>query len=79
MEEVDHEVTVQINELDLFCCEFMPLLTRKAMEDMELLFGAYMLLVPVNYVVMLVRVDDSVADPGTKELEDDEVMSVSPM
>jgi hypothetical protein len=45
----------------------MPVLTEKAMEDTELLF--------VNDVVILVRV----ADIRTKELEDDEVISVSPM
>lgn len=67
MEEVDHEITVEIEELDVVSREFMPVLTEKAMEDTELLF--------VNDVVILVRV----ADIRTKELEDDEVISVSPM
>jgi hypothetical protein len=67
VEEVDHEITVEIEELDVVSREFMPVLTEKAMEDTELLF--------VNDVVILVRV----ADIRTKELEDDEVISVSPM
>ncbi len=64
---MDHEITVEIEELDVVSREFMPVLTEKAMEDTELLF--------VNDVVILVRV----ADIRTKELEDDEVISVSPM